>query len=135
MWPGRPLAVLLLLGAAGCGSGLYPVQGKVTLDDGTSVTGGIVVFESRGEQPITARGEIQPDGKYQLSTHKPGDGVPPGKYRVLITPPPQVDLEAPRVKPPYDERYTAFATSGLEFEVTAGPNDIPIKLTRAKKGK
>src|SRR5437899_2247879 len=83
-----PVALVLALGAAvGCGKGLYPVRGKVTLEDGTPLAKGLVVFESTQEKsPITARGDIQADGSYQLSTAKPGDGVPTGKYRALVSP-------------------------------------------------
>src|SRR5438067_1061279 len=71
------VALLCLLGAAGCGSGLYPVRGKVTYPDGKPVTEGMVVFESKSEEArVTARGEIQSDGSFALSTHKPGDGAP-----------------------------------------------------------
>src|SRR5262249_10644587 len=77
MRPFRFIAVAVLLsGLAGCG-GKYPVRGTVTYDDGTPVTKGLVIFERvGGGPPVTARGEIQPDGRYELSTDKPGDGVP-----------------------------------------------------------
>jgi len=39
----------------------------------------------------------------------------------------------PVTRPPYDERYASFATSGLEFEVKAGPNECPIKLAPRRK--
>jgi hypothetical protein len=51
---------------------------------------------------------------------------------VLISP--RIDVDAPQ-DPPFDKRYTEFATSGLTFEVTAGPNDFPIQLSRAGKGR
>jgi hypothetical protein len=128
---GVAVALPLMLCATGCGPALYPVGGKVTLANGTPLTAGMVVFESKDAQPpVTARGEIQPDGSYQLSTHRLGDGVPAGKYRALVAPrtdPNAVDGKAP--PPPFDPRFTEFGTSGLEFEVTtAGPNDFPIKL-------
>jgi hypothetical protein len=79
--------LLLLLGAVGCGGGLYPVRGKVTYKDGTPLTKGLVVFESSTRTPpITARGDIRADGSYELSTFKPADGAPAGKYRVLVSP-------------------------------------------------
>jgi hypothetical protein len=131
--------VLVLSSAAGCAGGLQPVQGKVTLEDGTPLTKGLVVVESaEGKPPITARGDIQADGSYRLSTYKPGDGVPLGKYRVLISAQDfgNIDgLEGPRRPPPFDKRYTDFGTSGLEFEVTAGSNDFPIHLTKAGKAR
>jgi hypothetical protein len=126
-------AALLLTGAAGCGSGPYPVRGTVTLEDGTKVTSGTVIFETRdAEKPVAARGEIKPDGSYELGTHKPGDGAPAGVYRVLIAPPP-THPDRPPEKPPYDNRYTSFATSQLEFEVKAGANEYPIRLAPRPK--
>ena len=65
-----PAAVVALaLGLSGCAGGLYPVRGTVTLDDGTPLTKGLVVFERvGGGTPITARGSVGPDGTYELST-------------------------------------------------------------------
>jgi hypothetical protein len=127
------VAVLCLAGAAGCGSGPHPVRGTVTLEDGTPVTGGMVTFETKDvEKPVTARGEIQPDGTYNLGTYKPGDGAPPGVYRVIVTPRAQSPDLLP-VKAPYDNRYTAFDSSGLEFEVKSGANEFPIRLAPRPK--
>jgi hypothetical protein len=125
--------VLLLLGVAGCGR-YYPVHGTVTYADGTPVTEGLVVFERQeGGKAITARGEIQPDGSYRLSTAKSGDGVPPGKYRVLVTP--KTDLnEVDKPRPaPFDPSFTEFKTSGLEFEVKPDATEFPIRLTKPGK--
>jgi hypothetical protein len=127
------VAVLFLAGAAGCGGGPYPVRGTVTLEDGTPVTSGMVTFETKDvEKPLTARGEIKADGSYQLGTYKPGDGAPPGVYRVIVTPRAQ-SPDLPPVKTPYDKRYTDFATSGLEFEVKSGANEYPIRLAPRPK--
>jgi hypothetical protein len=125
---------LTLFALAGCGGGKHPVRGTVTLEDGSPLTKGMVVFERNdGGAPLTARGEIQPDGRYELSTDKLGDGVPPGKYRVLIN---SLDLsEVPDEKKnlPFDVKYLKFETSGLECEVKSGGTDFPIKLDRPKK--
>jgi hypothetical protein len=120
-------AGLLLLGAAGCGRALYPAGGKVTYPDGKPVTEGLVVFESKGqEKAVTARGEIQSDGRFQLSTHRPGDGVPAGKYSVLVSPKSDPNAVDRRAGPP-----PFVSKSGLELEVTvAGPNDFAIQVTR-----
>jgi hypothetical protein len=129
------LAFLLLPGVVGCGVRLYPVRGQVTFPDGKPLTEGMVVFESTGqEKASTARGEIRPDGSYELGTHKPGDGALAGKYRVLVAPKSDPNaVDKPSKPPPIEPRYTQFATSGLEFEVTAaGPNEFPIRVTRPK---
>jgi hypothetical protein len=127
---------LLLLGTAGCGARLHPVRGKVTYPDGKPLTEGTVVFESKDAvRPITARGTVQPDGSYELSTSQPGDGVPAGKYLVLVAP--KFDpngVDGPRKPPPFDPRFAAFQTSGLEFEVQPGVNDYPIQVMPPGKG-
>jgi hypothetical protein len=131
-WRILAVAFLLAFCAFGCGKGHKPVRGIVIFEDGQPLTKGIVVFESmQSNRPITARGEIQPDGSYQLGTDRPEDGVPSGKYRVLITP----IVENPDAPEPlaFDKRYTGFQSSGLEFEVKSGTNEYPIKLARAGK--
>jgi hypothetical protein len=130
------VALAFVFATTGCGGGLQPVRGKVTLEDGSPVTKGMVVFESLdSEKPITARGDIQADGSYELSTYRAGDGARPGKYRVLIAP--RVDpeeIDAPHPTPPaFDKRYTDFRTSGLELEVKAGANELPIQVARPGK--
>src|SRR5438445_12623563 len=83
----RLLALSAALLPGGCAPALQPVNGKVTYDDGTPVTKGIVVFESMdAKNPRTARGELRADGSYELGTQKPGDGAATGTYRVLVTP-------------------------------------------------
>ena len=134
MNPRAVIAALVGLVAAGCGGGKYPVRGTVTLDDGTPVARGLVIFErTEGGKQITARGEIQPDGRFEVSTDKPGDGVPAGKYRVLVNALDPSDAPDEQKKLPFDFRYQKFETSGLEFEVKNEPNEYPIKLNRPKK--
>lgn len=130
------IAMLWLLGLAGCGKRLYPVHGTVTLEDGTPVSRGMVVMErTEGGEAITARGEIQADGRFQLSTHKPGDGVPPGRYKVLINPLDLSDVPDEKKDLPFDIKYLKFETSELEYEVKAESNDFPIRVIRPRKGR
>jgi hypothetical protein len=115
----------------GCGPRLQPVRGKVSLADGKPAAGSQVVFEGEQEgAKISPRGDVQEDGSYSLSTFKPGDGVPPGKYRVRVNPPPMVNAEGPYISP-FNAKYNDFQNSGLEFEVKAGQkNEFPIQLTK-----
>src|SRR5262245_53466033 len=87
MKPPLRLIVLGVLLAAGCGRSLYTVRGKVVYADGTPLAGGWVVFErADGEAKDTVDGPVADDGTFELRTTKPGDGVAPGKYRVLVKP-------------------------------------------------
>src|SRR6478672_4426663 len=94
---------VVLLALAGCGRGprLYPVHGKVTWENGNEareLAGGLVICESV-DGKVGARGDIEKDGSFHLSTYKPGDGVLPGKHRVAVVeyspkeppPPPTID--------------------------------------------
>src|SRR5215813_7535464 len=87
-WRAGALVSLVLFGASGCGGPtLFPVSGKVTYKDGKPVTAGFVIFEPLS-QKISARGEIQADGSFQLGTHRDNDGAMEGDYKVLVAPPP-----------------------------------------------
>ena len=120
----------LALCAAGCGAKFYPVHGTITLEDGSPLTKGLVIFERvEGGPALTARGNIGPDGRFELSTERPGDGVPPGRYKVSINPLDTSDAPDEQKVLPFDVRYMNLKTSGLEFEVKTGANDISIKLT------
>ena len=82
-----------------------------------------------GGPPITAQGAIKPDGTYQLGTARPGDGLPPGRYKVLINPMDLSDLPDEKKDIPFDARYLNFQSSGLELEVK-GDTEYPIRLTK-----
>jgi hypothetical protein len=125
-----PFLVSLLATVAlpGCGTRMYPVEGKLLWQDGSPVTelaGGLVVFENP-DAGVSSRGEIQGDGTFQLMTQRPGDGT----FRVLITEPGLYDSD--RVPPPKaNPKYHTFQTSGLEFTVEPKSNEAVFKLEKA----
>jgi hypothetical protein len=127
----RIVAATMLVIVAGCGSGLQPVRGTVTLQDGKPAAGSQVVFEGGPVgKSVTARGDVMSDGSYELGTYKPGDGIPPGMYKVQVNPPPMVNAEAAYVSP-FNAKFSSFQTSGLEFEVKSGQkNEYAIKVTK-----
>lgn len=122
---GLALALICQLFLVGCGSGkpaTYPVPGSIKFEDGSPVTFGIVEF-FHPELELSARGKIQPDGTFRISTFEPGDGAVAGKHRVMI-----IQLLMPGTlggqQPPHqghiDSSYANFETSQLEF--TVDPN-------------
>ena len=86
-----------------------------------------------GGPPITARGNVGPDGRFTISTEKPGDGVPAGRYKVLVNPLDLSDVPDELKDLPFDIKYVKFDTSGLECTVPSGDNEFPIRLERSKK--
>ncbi|MBR4750307.1 MAG: hypothetical protein IKX88_00755 [Thermoguttaceae bacterium] len=74
-------SVLLLVACVGCG-GRSQVHGKVVFSDGSPLTYGTLVFTN---DSTICKGDIQDDGTFKMRTFKPGDGVPPGTYKVYLT--------------------------------------------------
>lgn len=117
----RAMVCLLALAASGCGQkDVIPVSGKVTHKDGTPVTGGMVIFEPLG-QKVSARGEIQSNGTFQLGTRTNNDGAMEGEYKVLISPPPVLE-EGKRVRSPIAAKYQSLESTPLKFAVSRDRN-------------
>lgn len=129
--------------AAGCNRGpqTYPVNGTVIFEDGSPLTTGGVVFteliaaEGGG---MNARGAIDSDGTFQLTTFTDNDGALPGNHRFLV----KADRDAEDYtkrgiipRPVIDERFENYDTSELEFAIEEGTNDIEIVVTKPKKKK
>jgi hypothetical protein len=101
---GAVFAALLLTGL-GCGGGdrpkLVPVTGKV-VRNGQPVLPGNVVFHPEpglsynGDRPSC---QLQTGGTFTMLTYPHGEGVPPGKYKVTLSP----DLAARIKKPEYGD--------------------------------
>ena len=73
--------------ASGCTNGNhFPVSGKVVDQAGQPIPGleGSEIVFSQTEGNISSVGEIKADGTYTMFTESPGDGVPPGEYKVYI---------------------------------------------------
>jgi hypothetical protein len=80
----------LAVALVGCGSKpkLVTVTGKVT-HKGKAVTGGSVWFHPEGGddgKPEKMSGQLQLDGTFTAKTFPHGDGMPPGKYKVTLSP-------------------------------------------------
>ena len=129
---------IFLLGLLGCDSGnlTYPAGGRVAFPDGTPLDGGAVEFRSLETRPsVGARGIIQPDGTFRLTTYKPGDGAVPGTHQALVVPkrPPGHQWDEMRGSSQMatlHPKYQRFESSGLEYTVTenASKNEFQIMV-------
>src|SRR5262245_59539572 len=75
-----------------CGPKLQPAGGKVLVNGGPVTEGTVMFYPVAKGRPATAR--IMGDGSFTLSYEKPGDGLPPGEYKVVIV----ADVFQPGVK-------------------------------------
>ena len=74
--------LVLMLLFPGCGRTIQPAGGKVMVD-GVPVKDGVVTFYPiEPGRPATA--SVMADGTFTLSFENPGDGLPPGDYKVTI---------------------------------------------------
>jgi len=135
------LLTLLLVSLSGCGPAhppTYSVVGKVVFENGDACRLGTIEFRSL-EHMVSARGKIEDDGSFRLSTWEPNDGAVPGKHQVIIQ---QLiiteDLSfakhghGPRVNP----RYGDYATSGIEVQVEpieVNEVVVTLKMFQAKR--
>lgn len=136
------IAAFCLL-AVGCGESLprtIPVRGKVTWQGKPLGTGSVTFtpVESDAGAPLRpARGVLNPDGTYRLSTFRTYDGAMPGQYAVVVTSyttnPPLDPTSAPP-KWLIPEKYGKSDTSGLSAAIPADTDgelefnfDLPVK--------
>ena len=138
----RFLPLIVTFSLVGCGSGhapTYPTSGKVTFTDGKTLGGGSVSFRSLDEARATsARGMIQPDGSFVLTTFEQGDGAVEGRHQALVSVPISPEQDDYKGGPPpaaIDSKFSSFTTSGLEFTVSTDPeqNRFEIKVTPPKR--
>jgi len=130
------VAFLVLLASTGCGpSGprTYRIPGKLVYDDGSPVTGASVVLQTTvKDQAVVARGMATPEGKFELSTFKEGDGVVAGEHQVSISPVPIPEGTKP-LGPAVPSQYWDFSTSQLTTSITPQTSEIVITLARSGK--
>jgi hypothetical protein len=137
MWSSVIFAVALAM--TGCGSSKQPTYraiGRVTFADGTPLTTGWVSFRPMdSEAKISAKGQIQPDGTFELMTFTPGDGAVEGRHQAMVMAAivqdgRQLPQPGPPPAPLIDPRFAGYDTSGLEFTVTTDPeqNQFAIQV-------
>ncbi len=132
------LGLLVVALATGCNQRppTYLVHGMVVYPDGKPLTKGTVEFEAMNQsKPITATGEINSDGSFQLGTFEAKDGAIAGTHRVAVISDFVIGtgVERPDEIPPpkLHPRYREFKTSGLEFKIKPQTNNILVEVDYA----
>ncbi len=111
----------------GCGTSsgtpvsLIQVKGKVTYK-GQPVTKGVVEFEPEG-YGRSAKGQLQSDGTFELTTLKPGDGVVAGAHRISIG-----NFDKSLAKDRALKKYESPNTSRLTAEVSPEKTEFTFDL-------
>ncbi|EMI20934.1 hypothetical protein RMSM_02146 [Rhodopirellula maiorica SM1] len=132
-----PLAVFSL---TGCSSGevtTYPVYGVVRFPDGKLLREGTIEFEISGVQnPVTATGEIAPDGSFFLGTYQIDDGAVAGRHRVVVIADSVIGtgVERPGLLPKsiLHPKYRDFNTSDIVIDIQPATNNVVIDVEYAQ---
>ena len=122
-------ALAWIVGQVGCGGEpVGTVQGKVTYRQAPVATGSVIFQNADGTVAMSAN--LNADGTYQVKSAD-RDGLPPGQYKVAISPgvigSGEVVLatmpgQAPVGPPPVPAKYHSPENSGLSATVAAGTN-------------
>ena len=123
-------SALLLATTLGCSDRLatYAVAGKVEFTTGGAVHVGTIELKSR-EHGVQARGPIQSDGSFVLTTYQEGDGAVAGMHDCVVVQFVMTeDIEGHRSSTigVVDPRFASYATSGLTIEVSATEPNTPV---------
>ena len=132
------LLLVISVATVGCGAGnpkTYSVQGRVISENGLPFEMGSVEFRSEGNQSrVIARGKIQSNGSFTLSTFAVDDGAIAGQHDVIVQ---QMIISeglgashehGPRVPASYSE----YATSGLVAKVEKKDKNFVTLMLKPK---
>ena len=136
----------ILLGAlalitAGCGPShppTYQVVGKVVFENNEACQLGTIEFRSL-DHLVSARGKIEKDGSFTLSTWEPEDGAVAGNHQVIVQQmiiTEDLSFAAHGHGPRVAAKYGDYASSGLSAIVEPiEKNEITITLKLVKEKK
>jgi hypothetical protein len=111
--------LLTVIGCAEKGPDLTEVTGQVLVDGKPLTTGSVVTLPAQGRG---ARGTIDAEGNFSLSTSDLGVGANPGRHQVAVIAVEESDNpspEAPR-RSLIPQKYSSAETSGLFIDVKPG---------------
>ncbi len=140
------VCLVALLSLAGCGGSGDPfayvqAKGSVKFADGTPVNAPLVRlifipqdFKQPDEKTFPPKGnaDVSSDGTFDtITSHKPGDGLLPGKHKVLVLTQDKMGMPLQNIVPP---AYSDPAKTPVLVD-TANPDSFNIKVEKPAAGK
>ncbi|MCS7238073.1 MAG: carboxypeptidase-like regulatory domain-containing protein [Thermoguttaceae bacterium] len=113
---------------SGCGGPrAVPVSGSVTYR-GTGVADVNVVFY--GPNNVIGRASTDAQGNFASVTwQRPGDGLPPGTYKVTVVPKSETKEEyGPPPPPPFPKKYVSLETTDLSVTIAPPASKVQLEL-------
>ncbi|WP_254508292.1 hypothetical protein [Anatilimnocola floriformis] len=133
------LSIFALLLLAGCNTnGIHPVRGQVVWKDtkqpASELANSLISFE-QAETQTSARGQIKPDGTFQLTTNDENDGAKVGEHLVLLVEIGRLPLASDPTKLSPGKIPARYATPGTDLRATIKPgfNQPTIEVERLGK--
>jgi hypothetical protein len=132
------LAVAAILACNGCNARpkLCPLSGRVTFK-GQPVAEGFIRF-SNPQAGVDMTASLRSDGAYEAAMSQ-GAGLPPGRYKVAVTPPlaqmpsdPSKGMPKPRDFPNIPTKYRDVSTSGLTLTLEPGGDRFDVDMQPGK---
>jgi hypothetical protein len=126
----------LVAALTGCGRSTYSVNGQVVWKHDRSAAKELKGYEITLEgkdaegKPVSGRGTVDEEGKFQIGTYGINDGATLGDHRVAITPPILASGSTARSK--ILPKYADFAKSALTITVKSGTNEPVLEVERQK---
>ncbi len=126
------LALVLGISLCGCGGDSGPTLVQLSgtiLFEGHPIPPGTLTFIPKEGKGPTATGTISDAGHFTVSTHRPGDGIVPGEYRIRVesweTPP---TMGGPPAKSAVPAKYTNINTTDLTLAVPNEREQVVARL-------
>lgn len=126
------LATVLFCGCNGSDElELHPITGKIVYADGSPAMFGDIEFQS-DSMPVNARGKIQRDGTFTLTTNgKPG--AVEGQHKVVVVQVVTNHFNLDVVHNHGDlvhEKYASYSTTDLSVTVESGKNNVVLNVEK-----
>ncbi len=125
VWIALGVCATMVLGCGGLDRPeRVPVSGRVLIDGEPLTVGNIQILPDGAR---AASGKIDSDGRFEMTTFEPGDGVVPGTHRVVVVANEALGGTGQKWHAP--KKYVDPAMSNLTVEITEPTDSLEINLS------